>query len=62
MKHDAIKDLSTQNVLKMFFECKTFDKESEESGSRNLEALVKVEGKKVDFVAYSSKSNTPIFI
>ena len=55
MKHDIIKDLSTQNVLKMFFECKTFDKESEESGSRNLEALVKVEGKKVDFVAYSAK-------
>ena len=62
MKHDIIRDPSTQNVLKMFFECKTFDKESEESGSRNLEALVKVEGKKVDFVAYSSKSNTPIFI
>lgn len=62
MKHDIIRDPSTQNVLKMFFECKTFDKESEESGSRNLEALVKVEGKKVDFVAYSSKSLTPISI
>tara|TARA_B100000925_G_C22004766_1_gene473091 strand:- start:44 stop:232 length:189 start_codon:yes stop_codon:yes gene_type:complete len=62
MKHDIIRDPSTQNVLKMFFECKTFDKESEESGSRNLEALVKVEGKKVDFVAYSSKSITPISI
>ncbi len=62
MKHDIIRDPSTQNVLKMFFECKTFDKESEESGSRNLEALVKVEGKKVDFVAYSGKSITPISI
>ena len=62
MKHDIIRDPSTQNVLKMFFECKTFDKESEESGSRNLEALVKVEGKKVDFIAYSSKSITPISI
>ena len=62
MKHDIIRDPSTQNVLKMFFECKTFNKESEESGSRNLEALVKVEGKKVDFVAYSSKSLTPISI
>lgn len=62
MKHDIIRDPSTQNVLKMFFECKTFDKESEESGSRNLEALVKVEGKKVDFVAYSSKSITPVSI
>ena len=62
MKHDIIRDPSTQNVLKMFFECKTFDKESEESGSRNLEALVKVEGKKVDFVAYCSKSITPISI
>jgi hypothetical protein len=62
MKHDIIRDPSTQNVLKMFFECKTFDKESEESGSRNLEALVKVEGKKVDFVAYSSKTITPVSI
>ena len=62
MKHDIIRDPSTQNVLKMFFECKTFDKESEESGSRNLEALVKVEGKNVDFVAYSSKSITPVSI
>ena len=62
MKHDVMKDLSTQNVLKMFFECKTFDKESEESGSRNLEALVKVEGKTVDFVAYSSKTITPVSI
>lgn len=62
MKHDVIRYPSTQNVLKMFFECKTFDKESEESGSRNLEALVKVEGKKVDFVAYSSKTITPVSI
>tara|TARA_B000000557_G_C20593084_1_gene366433 strand:- start:93 stop:281 length:189 start_codon:yes stop_codon:yes gene_type:complete len=62
MKHDIIRDPSTQNVLKMFFECKTFDKESEESGSRNLEALVKVEGKTVDFVAYSSKTITPVSI
>ena len=62
MKHDIIRDPSTQNVLKMFFECKTFDKESEESGSRNLEALVKVEGKTVDFIAYSSKTITPVSI
>ena len=62
MKHDIIRDPSTQNVLKMFFECKTFDKESEENGSRNLEALVKVEGKTVDFVAYSSKTITPVSI
>ena len=62
MKYDIIRDPSTQNVLKMFFECKTFNKESEESGSRNLEALVKVEGKTVDFVAYSSKTITPVSI
>ena len=30
MKHDIIKEPSTQNVLKMFFECKTFNKQSEE--------------------------------
>lgn len=62
MKHEVVKAPSTQSILKMFFECKTFNKESEESGSRNLEALVKVEGKKVDFVAYSGKSITPISI
>ena len=62
MKHDVMKDLSTQNVLKMFFECKTFDDQSEESSSRNLEALVEVKDNKVNYIAYSSDLITPIFI
>ena len=60
MKHDIIKDPSTQNVLKMFFECKTFDEQSEEIESRNLEAFIKVDNKKIDCVAYSGNEVRPI--
>jgi len=62
MKHDVLKVPSTQNVLKMFFECKTFNEQSEENGTRNLEALVNVDDKNIDFVAYSSQAIRPILI
>mgnify|MGYP003338164524 FL=1 len=60
MKHDVVKAPSTQNVLKMFFECKTFDEQSEEIESRNLEAFIKVDNKKIDCVAYSGNEVRPI--
>ena len=60
MKHDVVKGPSTQNVLKMFFECKTFDEQSEEIESRNLEAFIKVDNKKIDCVAYSGNEVRPI--
>ena len=60
MKHDVVKVPSTQNVLKMFFECKTFDEQSEEIESRNLEAFIKVDNKKIDCVAYSGNEVRPI--
>ena len=60
MKHDVVKAPSTQNVLKMFFECKTFDEQSEEIESRNLEAFIKVDDKKIDCVAYSRNEVRPI--
>ena len=62
MKHDVLKVPSTQNVLKMLFECKTFDEQSEEKESRNLEAFIKVENKKIDCVAYSGNEVRPILI
>ena len=62
MKHDVLKVPSTQNVLKMFFECKTFDEQSEEIESRNLEAFIKVDNKKIDCVAYSGNEVRPILI
>ena len=62
MKHDVIKVPSTQSILKMFFECKTFDEQSEEIESRNLEAFIKVDNKKIDCVAYSGNEVRPILI
>jgi len=44
----------------MFFECKTFDEQSEEIESRNLEAFIKVDNKKIDCVAYSGNEVRPI--
>jgi hypothetical protein len=60
MKHDVLKVPSTQNVLKMLFECKTFDEQSEEIERRNLEAFIKVDNKKIDFLAYSGNEVRPI--
>ena len=62
MKHEVVKAPSTQNVLKMFFECKTFDEQSEEIESRNLEAFIKVDNKQVDCVAYSGNEVRSILI
>ena len=62
MKHDVLKVPSTQNVLKMLFECKTFDEQSEEIESRNLEAFIKVDNKQVDCVAYSGNEVRSILI
>ena len=62
MKHDVVKAPSTQNVLKMFFECKTFDEQSEEIESRNLEAFIKVDNKKIDCIAYSGNEVRSILI
>tara|TARA_B100000900_G_scaffold407801_1_gene421040 strand:- start:920 stop:1099 length:180 start_codon:yes stop_codon:yes gene_type:complete len=54
MKYEVIETPSTQNVVKMLFECKTFDERSVESSKRNLEAIIKVGNEKIDFVGYSS--------
>ena len=62
MKHEVVKAPSTESILKMFFECKTFDEQSEEIESRNLEAFIKVDNKQIDCVAYSGNEVRSILI
>ena len=62
MKHEVIDTPSTENVLKMFFECRTFNKYSEEKGIRNLEALINVEDKRIDFVRDENQTVRPVLI
>jgi len=62
MKHEVVEAPSTQSILKMFFECKTFDEQSEEIESRNLEAFIKVDNKQVDCIAYSGNEVRSILI
>ena len=46
----------------MFFECRTFNKYSEEKGIRNLEALINVEDKRIDFVKDANQTVRPVLI
>ena len=62
MKHDLITTPSTQNVLKMLFECKTFDEQSKPKETRNLEAVIELKEEKFEFVGYSRGSITPLLI
>jgi len=60
MKHEVINKPSTQNVLKMFFECRTFNENSEEKGVTNLEAIINVEGKQIDFTKKANEIIRPL--
>ena len=42
MKHEVISTPSTENVLRMMFECKTFDVENQEKNVRRFETKVKL--------------------
>ena len=42
MKHEVINTPSTQNVLRMMFECKTFDAQNEEKSIRRFETKVSI--------------------
>ena len=42
MKHEVINTPSTQNVLRMMFECKTFDAQNEEKSIRRFETKVNI--------------------
>ena len=62
MKHDLITTPSTQNVLKMLFECKTFDEQSKLKETKNLEAVIELKEEKFEFVGYSGGSINPLLI
>jgi hypothetical protein len=42
MKHEVIETPTTHNVLRMMFECKTFDAQNEEKGIRRFETKVNI--------------------
>ena len=42
MKHEVINKPSTQNVLRMMFECRTFDEKNEEKSINQFETLVNI--------------------
>ena len=60
MKYEVIETPYTENVLKMFFECRTFNENSEEKGVTNLEALINVEEKQIDFSKEANKIIRPL--
>ena len=41
MKHEVISNPSTENVINMIFECKTFDEANEEKSTKLFEMSVK---------------------
>ena len=42
MKHEVIDTPTTHNVLRMMFECKTFDAQNEEKSIRRFETKVNI--------------------
>ena len=47
MKHEVINTPSTHNVLRMMFECKTFDAKNAEKSVRRFETKVKVKASSI---------------
>ena len=46
MKHEVINTPSTHNVLRMMFECKTFDAQNKEKSVRRFATKVKLKSSK----------------
>ena len=57
MKHEVIDTPTTHNVLRMMFECKTFDAQNEEKSIRRFETKVKV---KAPSIPTSSFEKEPV--
>ena len=55
MKHEVINTPSTHNVLRMMFECKTFDAQNEEKSIRMFETKVKLKGSKVQVPSFQKE-------
>ena len=55
MKHEVISTPSTHNVLRMMFECKTFDAQNEEKSVRRFETKVNVESTKAKMSSFQKE-------
>ena len=55
MKHEVINTPSTHNVLRMMFECKTFDAQNEEKSIRRFETRVKVNASNVPMPSFEKE-------
>ena len=62
MKHEITNRQSTQSVLKMLFECKTFDQKNQERGNRSFEAEVNLENGKFEFVDFYKKTEALVSV
>ena len=55
MKHEVINTPSTHNVLRMMFECKTFDAQNQEKSIRRFETKVKVKAPSVPIQSFEKE-------
>ena len=55
MKHEVISTPSTHNVLRMMFECKTFDAQNEEKSVRRFETKVKIKSSKTQMSTFQKE-------
>ena len=56
MKHEVISTPSIHNVLRMMFECKTFDAQNEEKNIRRFETKVELKGSKVQVSSFQRET------
>ena len=55
MKHEVISTPSTHNVLRMMFECKTFDAQNKEKSVRRFETKVNVKSSKAKMSSFQKE-------
>ena len=55
MKHEVIETPCTHSILKLMFECKTFDQNNEEKSVRQFETYIKTKVKNSETVDNNSK-------
>ena len=56
MKHEVIDTPTTHNVLRMMFECKTFDAQNEEKSIRRFETKVNITEPKAQFSSFQKET------
>ena len=56
MKHEVIDTPTTHNVLRMMFECKTFDAKNEEKSVRRFETKVKLKASSIPTPSFQKET------